>query len=74
MLRLSGASRLLRRALFIQTEGTPNPNALKFNPGREVLGAGNTYDFPAITDAYCSPLAKRIFSVSGVQENVKNSN
>jgi len=36
-------------------------------PGRDVLGPGETYDFPAITDSHCSPLAKRIFSVSGVQ-------
>lgn len=58
---------LLRRGLFITTENTPNPNSLKFMPGRDVLGAGQTYDFPHITDSTCSPLAKRIFSVQGVQ-------
>ena len=25
--------------MFIQTEITPNPNALKFMPGREVMGS-----------------------------------
>ena len=38
-----------------------------FSPGRDVLGPGKTYDFPSIKEAYCSPLAKRIFSVSGVE-------
>ena len=38
-----------------------------FSPGRDVLGPGKTYDFPNIKEAYCSPLAKRIFSVSGVE-------
>ena len=27
-------------AMFIQTETTPNPEVLKFLPGREVLGEG----------------------------------
>ena len=38
-----------------------------FSPDRDVLGPGKTYDFPNINEAYCSPLAKRIFSVSGVE-------
>ncbi len=30
--------------MFIQTENTPNPNTLKFLPGRDVMGQG-TADF-----------------------------
>ena len=40
------------RNLFITTEITPNPNALKFLPGRDVLGENGTLDFPDIRDAY----------------------
>jgi len=65
--RLVNPINLAMRSLYITTETTPNPNALKFSPGRDVLGPGKTYDFPNIKEAYCSPLAKRIFSVSGVE-------
>ena len=27
--------------MFIQTEATPNPEVMKFLPGREVLGSGS---------------------------------
>ena len=46
--------------MFIQTEGTPNPNSLKFMPGRPVLESG-TMDFPNVREAACSPLAKYEF-------------
>lgn len=57
MLRSFGARsvanwRISLRNLFITTEVTPNPNALKFMPGRDVLGSGKTCDFPHIRDAY----------------------
>ncbi|XP_059473098.1 NFU1 iron-sulfur cluster scaffold homolog, mitochondrial-like [Neocloeon triangulifer] len=55
------------RSMFIQTQSTPNPNSLKFLPGREVLGTGKTMDFPSGTAAYCSPLAKLIFRIDGVK-------
>lgn len=42
--------------MFIQTQETPNPDSLKFLPGSEVLGTGNTMDFPNLESAYCSPL------------------
>lgn len=42
--------------MFIQTQETPNPDSLKFLPGVDVLGKGNTMDFPTPTTAYCSPL------------------
>ena len=64
---LNSLSKSSVRSLFITTETTPNPNALKFFPGKTVLGEYKTYDFPDINAAYVSPLAKRIFSVSGIQ-------
>ena len=51
--------------MFIQTESTPNPATLKFLPGQEVLEVG-TADFPNADAAGQSPLATRIFGVSGV--------
>lgn len=51
--------------MFIQTETTPNPATLKFLPGQSVLGTG-TADFPSADAAGHSPLAMRIFGVTGV--------
>ncbi|THH35996.1 NifU family protein [Aliishimia ponticola] len=51
--------------MFIQTESTPNPATLKFLPGQAVLETG-TADFPAAEAADSSPLAQRLFAVSGV--------
>lgn len=52
--------------MFIQTESTPNPATLKFLPGREVLREG-TADFRnADAAGEASPLAGRLFAVSGV--------
>jgi Fe-S cluster biogenesis protein NfuA len=52
--------------MFIQTETTPNPQTLKFLPGREVMAAG-TADFPNVESAAGSPLALSLFGVDGVQ-------
>ncbi len=52
--------------MFIQTESTPNPNTLKFLPGRDVAGEGALYDFPDAAAAARSPLAAEIFAVDGV--------
>ena len=52
--------------MFIQTEATPNPATLKFIPGKAVLADG-TADFREKTDAAGSPLAARLFDVSGVK-------
>lgn len=52
--------------MFIQTQDTPNPNSLKFLPGRVVLESG-TMDFAAPRDAYCSPLARQLFRIDGVK-------
>ncbi|MCP1840700.1 Fe-S cluster biogenesis protein NfuA [Bradyrhizobium sp. USDA 4524] len=51
--------------MFIQTEATPNPATLKFIPGRMVLDGG-TMEFPSPESAARSPLAERLFAVSGV--------
>ena len=51
--------------MFIQTEATPNPATLKFLPGQTVLATG-TADYPAADAARQSPLASRVFAVSGV--------
>jgi len=52
--------------VFIQTESTPNPNTLKFLPGRDVLGKG-ARDFADRDAAEAgSPLAAAIFETDGV--------
>ena len=51
--------------MFIQTEATPNPEVLKFLPGRDVLGAG-TREFRDAIEGAASPLASALFAVDGV--------
>jgi len=51
--------------MFIQTETTPNPATLKFLPGQEVVASGS-YDFRTLDEAAVSPLAHRLFGISGV--------
>jgi Fe-S cluster biogenesis protein NfuA len=51
--------------MFIQTEATPNPEVLKFLPGRDVMGEG-TRDFRDPTAAKASPLADELFAIDGV--------
>ena len=62
-----------RRTIFIQTENTPNPDALKFLPNHRVLpGSVRTpfieYLSPRATIAppYPSPLAAQLMSIDGV--------
>ncbi len=52
--------------MFIQTETTPNPEVLKFLPGREVLGEG-TREFRTADEASASPLAQALFDLNGVE-------
>src|ERR1700761_6448974 len=52
-------------AMFIETEGTPNPATLKFLPGRYVMESG-TADFAAAASAVRSPLAAALFDLEGV--------
>jgi len=56
------------RSLFIQTDSTPNPNSLKFIPGKQVLPEeyGNSKDFKNFESTNVSPLARRLFKVDGV--------
>src|SRR5215207_4697000 len=51
--------------MFIQTEATPNPEVLKFIPGRDVLGTG-TREFRSLDEAAASPLALALFEIAGV--------
>lgn len=43
--------------MFIQTQDTPNPNSLKFIPGKQVLES-RTMEFSTPAAAFCSPLAR----------------
>ena len=52
--------------MFIQTEATPNPQTLKFIPGKPVFGQGNL-EFLTPEEAGASPLATRLFGIDGVQ-------
>ncbi|XP_061673280.1 NFU1 iron-sulfur cluster scaffold homolog, mitochondrial [Syngnathoides biaculeatus] len=54
------------RSMFVQTQDTPNPNSLKFLPGRVVLESG-TMDFASPREAYTSPLARQLFRIDGVK-------
>jgi metal-sulfur cluster biosynthetic enzyme len=51
--------------MFIQTEATPDPAALKFLPGQQVLADG-TLNLRDKTQAAKSPLAERLFAIPGV--------
>ena len=52
--------------MFIQTEQTPNPQTLKFLPGKVVMDDGTAF-FQDIGEAANSPFAKRLFDVEGVE-------
>ena len=51
--------------MFIETEATPNPDTLKFLPGKTILEAG-TANFTDPDTAEASPLAVAMFALSGV--------
>lgn len=52
--------------MFIQTEATPNPQTLKFIPGKPVIDQGNR-EFLSDEQAGESPLAQRLFGIDGVE-------
>lgn len=66
-----------KRSMFIQTSDTPNPESIKFIPGRPVLtseltgDSANTNGFYVIKsdkkDIARSPLAKLLFKIDGVK-------
>jgi Fe-S cluster biogenesis protein NfuA len=53
--------------MFIQTQTTPNPATLKFLPGQDV--APSVFEFKSREQSSNSPLAQRLFGITGV-ENV----
>jgi Fe-S cluster biogenesis protein NfuA len=54
--------------MFIQTQTTPNPATLKFLPGQDVAPKG-VFEFKNREETGSSPLAHRLFGITGV-ENV----
>ncbi len=53
--------------MYIQTETTPNPQTLKFNPGLRVLPSGcDVLEFSKDQRADQSPLANRLLRIEGV--------
>lgn len=55
----------MENQMFIQTEATPNPATQKFLPGKVVMENG-TAEFRSTEEAAASPLAARLFEISGV--------
>lgn len=51
--------------MFIQIEETPNPDTLKFMPGRTVMKEG-TAEFKSANEAKVSFLADRLFALKGI--------
>ena len=74
---VGGVLRQAIRSLFIQTESTPNPESIKFIPGRAVLdgvdeggeaGAAGFFATRQDRDEVArSPLAKAVFEVDGIK-------
>ncbi len=52
--------------MFIQTEETPNPQTLKFIPGKAVLGDKTAF-FTNADEAEVSPLASALFAIGEVK-------
>ena len=52
--------------MFIQTEHTPNPQTLKFLPGKVVMEDGTAF-FQNVEEGSNSPFAKRLFQLDGVE-------
>ena len=53
--------------MFIHTETTPNPNAVKFMPGNDV-SPERTFDFRTPEEAMTiSPLGKMLFEIGSKQ-------
>ncbi len=52
--------------MYIETEITPNPDTLKFIPGREVLTTGGRH-FTSPEEAAVSPLATAVFGIEEVK-------
>ncbi|KAJ6037229.1 HIRA-interacting protein 5 [Penicillium herquei] len=70
---VTGPSSTSKRTIFIQTENTPNPDALKFIPNHRVLPEDFSSTFleymsarSTIAPPHPSPLAAKLFDVEGV--------
>ena len=63
-------NKIVSRNIFINTETTPNPNSIKFLPGREVLpekyGSGVGYEIGKRKEIQSSPLAIQLFGIDGI--------
>ncbi|KAF1999105.1 HIRA-interacting protein 5 [Amniculicola lignicola CBS 123094] len=64
---------MARRTMFIQTESTPNPDALKFNPNQQVLPNSIKSPFieyltprSTLAPPHPSPLAAKLLNIDGV--------
>ena len=53
--------------MFIQTEHTPNPETLKFLPGRVVMKKGTAFFQKSQKGNPNSPFAKSLFEIDGVE-------
>lgn len=51
--------------MFIQTEDTPNPNTVKFLPGKPVLESG-VAEFKTLEEAACSMLAQKLMGMNDI--------
>ncbi|KAJ1922227.1 hypothetical protein H4219_000089 [Mycoemilia scoparia] len=65
--KTKGGLSVQKRTMFIQTEVTPNDDALRFIPGVPVLDSGNTMEFMSPREALKSPLAIRLFGIDGIK-------
>lgn len=62
------------RSLFIQTEDTPNEQALKFLPSTNIMPAGETMEYLSGREAFASPLARKLFAIEGIKTVMFGSN
>lgn len=51
--------------MFIRTEATPNPNSLKFYPGKVVIESGS-YEFSNLEETNISQLASELFNIGNI--------
>ena len=56
-----------KNSVKIHTEGTPNPNALKFVLNQTIVEKGSC-NFPSKEKGKESPLASKLFNISSVEE------
>lgn len=60
--------RISSRSIWIQSEETPNVDALKFFPGCKILEEiGATIEFVRAADTAQAPLARKLFAIDGIK-------